>query len=98
MVCPLYMTSAEILPYAGAAAMMDGPLRRSNHAEPPRAQRAGLCLTQGVWLLAATLFIGCQRSSDASKAPSAAVDSIQRVTEKGPVRLTVRVSPASPPN
>lgn len=76
--------------------MMGCLLRRSNHAESPRAQRAGLCLTQGVWLLAATLFIGCQRSSDASKAPSAAVDSIQRVTEKGPVRLTVRVSPASP--
>ena len=76
--------------------MMGSLLRRSNHAESPRAQRAGLCLMQGVWLLAATLFIGCQRSFDASKAPSASVDSIQRVTEKGPVRLTVRVSPASP--
>ena len=42
------------------------------------------------------LFAGCSKSSDAPKATAATTEAIERVTEKGPVKLTVRISPTEP--
>ena len=42
------------------------------------------------------LLAGCSQSSDKSKAAVSNPEAIERVTEKGPVKLTVRISPTEP--
>ena len=53
-------------------------------------------VAHGVWIFAVVFLIGCQPTSDAPEEPTPESTSIQRVTEKGPVRLTVRVTPVEP--
>jgi len=42
------------------------------------------------------LIAGCSKSSDKPKATTANAQAIERVTEKGPVKLTIRISPMEP--
>lgn len=70
--------------------------RLSTRHAMPRFQRAALFFVHGTCLLTAIILSGCQGSSDAAKTTTTESNSIQRVTEKGPVRLIVRVTPVEP--
>lgn len=47
-------------------------------------------------LVTLVVLIGCNRSDNESKPATAGADAIRRVTEKGPVKLTVSVTPPEP--
>lgn len=69
----------------------------SSPARPPAIRSLARKLTLGCMLAAVFVLSGCgARQTKGSGAPSAVHDAIERKAEKGPVKLSVRVSPREP--